>query len=231
MTIKKDIIISEIVEQFEQLSEIILSQLDLLNNIIESHTDDIPNKLIEQIIVNEQLVDNFEIEMDAQIIKTIVLHKPVASELRQLFAIYRMVISLERIGDRVVKIMYYIINIKDKQILKKMSLMLQPMLNISIQMVRNALISYTNKDKDYALWTMKKDNTLDELIKKLVNKSINNSEFPKDFQVLLVSFSDIMGIISSIERIGDQATNIAETAIYAILGKDIRHHNIDTKDI
>ncbi len=123
------------------------------------------------------------------------------------------------------------INIKDKQILQNMSVMLQSMLNITTQMVRNALISYTNNDKDYALWTIKKDNTLDELNKKLVNKSINNSELPKEFQVLLVAFSDIRGIISSIERIGDQATNIAETAIYAISGKDIRHQNIDTGSI
>jgi phosphate transport system protein len=33
-------------------------------------------------------------------------------------------------------------------------------------------------------------------------------------------------MVSTIERIADQATNIAEAAIYSIEGKDIRHKDL-----
>ena len=104
MTVKKDIIIQAIGKDFEELAEIILSQLDTLNHILKDYPDDIPNEIIFKLHKNEKLIDNFEVEMDAKIIRAIVLYNPVASELRQLFSVYRMVISLERIGDRVIRL-------------------------------------------------------------------------------------------------------------------------------
>ena len=43
---------------------------------------------------------------------------------------------------------------------------------------------------------------------------------------LLMSIIAIKEIMSDLDRIADHATNIAEAAIYAMEGKDVRHHNI-----
>ena len=127
--------------------------------------------------------------------------------------------------------MNFLINIKDKKLLRDSAIMLQPMLKLTTKMVTKSLLSYSNGDKEFAFWTIKKDNTIDELNKKLLKKSIKKSELPPEFQELLVSLSDIAGVISSIQRIGDHATNIAETSIYAIMGKDIRHKNIESEEL
>jgi len=47
---------------------------------------------------------------------------------------------------------------------------------------------------------------------------------------LMFSFININSIISSIERIADHATNVAEASIYAMEGKDIRHQSHENEE-
>ena len=56
--------------------------------------------------------DKMEIKISDKIMNTIVLYQPVASDIRKIFACYRIIISLERIGDMVVNIMNFIQKIK-----------------------------------------------------------------------------------------------------------------------
>jgi phosphate uptake regulator len=42
--------------------------------------------------------------------------------------------------------------------------------------------------------------------------------------------ADIRAVISSIDRIGDHSKNIAEATLYAIIGKNYMHQQIDEKE-
>ena len=64
---------------------------------------------------------------------------------------------------------------------------------------------------------------------KLIRKAIAKSKMPDETQQLMFSFIHINSIISSIERIADHATNVAEASIYAMEGTDIRHHNLENE--
>jgi phosphate transport system protein len=46
-------------------------------------------------------------------------------------------------------------------------------------------------------------------------------------QSVLSTYISMKSIVSNIERIADNATNIAEAAIYSIEGKDVRHKRIE----
>ncbi|MBA7544256.1 Phosphate-specific transport system accessory protein PhoU [subsurface metagenome] len=231
MTTNKDMAIQKIIQEFEKLSNLILEQLDILNEVFKSYNAGIPDKIIQKLDENEKKIDNYEVKLDDRIIKTIVLYKPVASDLRQLFAVYRMVINLERIGDLVIKITNLIIEIKGSDLLKKSSSMLHQMLKFTLKMVSKALLSFFNSNKESALWTIKKDVVIDELNQKYFRKTIKRSKQPKELQELLISVVDIRSIISSIERIGDHARNIAEASIYALLGTNVRHQTFKSKEI
>jgi phosphate transport system protein len=52
---------------------------------------------------------------------------------------------------------------------------------------------------------------------------------PEETQQLLLTFIHINSIISSIERIADHATNVAEASVYALDGTDIRHQHIENE--
>ena len=90
-----------------------------------------------------------------------------------------------------------------------------------------AILSFVNSDKEFAIWAIQNDEVVDDMNHKLIRKAIAKSKLPDETQQLLFSFIHINSIISSIERIADHATNVAEASIYAMEGTDIRHHNMD----
>jgi len=226
MTSHKDTSILEIKSVFEKMSNLVLSQLNSLEKVLKkADKDSISEEFMKKIRKNELEIDASDVRLDKLIIQTVVLHKPVASDLRQLFAVYQMVNNLERIGDLVMKISKVINNIKDSDILYKSLPLVNSMLNISLTMVNKSLLSYINKDKDLAMWTIKKDEEIDEMNARLLSKLLKKGDFPNESDNLLV-FTDIRSIISSIERIGDHATNIAEASIYWLLGYNIKHKDV-----
>jgi len=226
MTFNKDIALTEINQEFENLSNLVLEQIDILNEIFESDmSDGIPDKTLKKLNKNEEKIDQFEIQIEEKIIRTIVLFQPVAVDLRQMFSVYRMVINLERVGDHVIRVVNHINETKDSDLLVKTTGMLKQMLKLATKMLNKALLSFANKDKSNALWAINKDDDLDNLYYKLLRKSITKSELPKELHAFFFSLTDIRSIISSFERIGDQATNIAEASLYAISGSDVRHQD------
>ena len=226
MSSKKDNAIKKIQIDFEDFSNLVLQQLDMLENIMGAFSEETINGFQKKLEKNEAKLDQFEVKISERIINTIVLYQPMAIDLRKIFAIYRMSNNLERIGDMVISIYEYISRIKDPQIFKKNSSFIENMLILSTNMVTKALLSFTNNDKEFAIWTIKNDTVIDELNDKLFKNSISRGEFDEKTQRMMQSFVSLKGIISDIERIADHATNIAEASIYATEGADIRHTDI-----
>ena len=223
MNIQKENAMQQIRNLFDDLSKVVLHQLDLLEKIINGGITAIPEDIMKELNENEELIDKYEISISEEIIDTIVLQKPVASDLRQVMAIYQMVANLERIGDSVMNIIRYIPRIQDIEVYMKMSEVITNMFMASVSMVQKSILSFVESDKEEAIWTIKNDEVVDEMNHKLIRKAIKKNEFSDDTQQLLFTFIQMNSIISTIERIADHATNIAEASIYAIEGKDLRH--------
>jgi phosphate transport system protein len=227
MNIRKESAIQDILDHFGDYANLILHQLTLLEKIINSGSIVIDEEVLKELTSNEDKSDNFEVKLSEKIINTIVLQKPVASDLRKLIACYQIVMNLERIGDSVMNIIKSIHRIKDTETYGRLTDIIYNMLLVSINMVQKSILSFTNNDKEYAIWTIKNDDIVDEMNNKLIKKAITKSKLPEETQQLLFSFININSIISNIERIADHATNVAEASIYALEGKDIRHKHTD----
>ena len=224
MNIQKENAMQQIRTLFDELSQVVLKQLDLLEKIINSSMTIIPEEMMNELNSNEEKIDKYEIRISEEIIDTIVLQKPVASDLRQVMAIYQMVANLERIGDSVMNIIRYIPRVQDIEVYMKMSEVITNMFMASVSMVRKSILSFFTNDKEEAIWAIKNDVVVDEMNHKLIKKAITKSKFSEETQQLLFTFIQMNSIISTIERIADHATNIAEASIYAIEGKDLRHN-------
>lgn len=227
MTNKKDQAIKKILKEFKAFAELTMDQLDMLDKFLNADDLEAPEELRKKIIKNEAKLDKFEVDISERIVNTIVLHKPVASDLRMIFACYRMSLNLERIGDLVINILDFLEKVKDHETFRRSSEMIDNMLMQSSNMVTKALISFMNKDRDYAAWTIKNDEIIDGLYTKLIKKSIKSGEISADNKELLLGLMDIRSIITNIERIADHATNIAEASIYSMEGTDVRHMDIE----
>jgi phosphate transport system protein len=228
MTTKKDDAINSIMSDFEEFANLVLHQLDLLEKIISSGDTIISDDITKEILSNEKKIDKQEVKISDKIVNTIVLYQPVASDLRKIFACFRIVNSLERIGDMVLTIVNLVPNIKTLKIYSELNDVITNMLINSSNMVNKALLAFTNDDKEYAIWTIKNDTVVDEINKKMLKKAIKkSSDSNEENKLLFMSFISMHGIVTNIERIAGHATNIAEAAIYSIEGKDIRHKPID----
>jgi len=227
MTIRKDDAIHEIEADFEKMATILLEQLDHMEQIVTSGELKISDEVLGSITGNEKEIDKAEVKLSDKIVNTIVLHQPVASELRRIIACYRILISVERIGDLVVNITNFIKKIKAPELYNQFNEILSNMAILSAKMVRQSLLSFIQDDRELAIWTIKNDDILDEVNNKLMKKLLNKTSSEEKTRQLLTSMVTIKEMMSNIERIADYSTNIAEAAIYSIEGKDIRHHKIE----
>jgi len=214
---------------FNDMANLVLSQLTLIEKLMSTDDKEKREELINKIKKNELEIDSFEISISDQFINSIVLYQPVASDLRKLVAVYRMVLNLERIGDLVMNIMKTMQELDSSSEYKSMSELLLNMLVSGKIMVEKSILSFVNSDPDFAIWTIKNDQIVDEMNQKLLINSIAKARISEKTKEMLLSYADLKNIITNIERIADHATNIAEATIYSLQGTDIRHSGIDKK--
>jgi phosphate transport system protein len=231
MNTKREQSIKEITSSFEEMSDLVLAQLSALERFMNDPINCDFDKVLEVLKSNEEKIDRFEVAISDQIINSIVLYQPVASDIRKIMAIYRMTINLERIGDLIMNIVYSLQTIKNSVEYREMNEFITNMLLTGMSMVEKSLLSFINADAEYAVWTIKNDEIVDDMNRKLLLNSIKNSKIPEKTREMLLSYVDLKNIIINLERVADHATNIAEASIYALQGTDIRHTVFDQGNI
>jgi len=227
MSTKKEQSINDVMVTFNEMADLVLAQLNLIEKLMTGKDKEEEAELIVKIRSNEKNIDSYEIMISDKFINSIVLYQPVASDLRKLVAVYRMVINLERVGDLVMNITRTIVSLKDTREYQAMSELILNMLLSGKMMVEKSLLSFVNSDTDYAIWTIKNDSVVDEMNQKLLINSISKAKVSSKTKEMLLSYADLKNIITNIERIADHATNIAEATIYSLQGTDVRHTDFD----
>ena len=227
MKTKREESILDLLATFEELADLVLAQLTLLEKYMSDLNGEEQQRILLELTDNENKIDKYEVLISEKFISSIVLYQPVASDIRKIVAVYRMTINLERIGDRVINILHALLNTKDSVEYKAMAEVISVMLASGISMVEKSLLSFINSDNEYAIWTIKNDEVVDEMNHKLLINSINKAKISERTREMLLSYIDLKDIITNLERIADHATNIAEASIYSIQGTDIRHSGLD----
>lgn len=223
MSNKKDIAFEKIMADFETMGNLVLNQLDQIELLLDQGEMKLTDEESEQFQSTEDKIDKLEVKMNDRIVNTIVLFQPVASDLRQVMAAYRMVISLERVGDYAVHLVRFLEQIKSLKVFNELSELINSMFVDSVQMLKKALISFVQEDKESALWVIKRRTEVGELNQSMLKKVIQKSKEFDEKKKVIISFITIKEMVDNIERISDQAINIAESSIYYLEGKDVRH--------
>lgn len=221
MSIIKDQQLQILLNQFELISKNTLLQLTILRKLIEDpHTEE----LFEEALMNEELIDRLEIKIREEVAYTVFKFSPMAEDLRRIISYQDLTTNLERIGDMVLNCIRSVIEIdlSQPEFYQEQQLILS-MLDDVTQMVRNAIVSFTNMELETAKSVMKSDDSVDNYYRELKHflaeknsgKSLSNQEILRIIQ--------LENIGHSLERCGDSATNIAESTFYLIVGWDVRH--------
>ncbi len=221
--VQKELALQNIDKDFKEYANLMMKQISDLENLIQSGSNKFSENDLKNISNAENKLDNYEVKISEQIINTIVLHHPVATELRRLMACYRIVINMERIGDLIMGTIKDIIKIEDSKLYEDLSDVIFNMVSSSTSMVEKSIFSYINEDRDSAIWTIKNDEMIDQMNRKLMKKGIKKTKLQDEGKAILVNLINYRSVVTRIERIADHAGHIAEAAIFANEGRDIRH--------
>lgn len=205
----------------------VLQQLDALERIIDSGIPEINEEDYSLLKKTENKINKIEVKLSEDIVNSIVLYQPVASEIRKLVACYRIVISLERIGDLVLSITKLMRKIEARDVYESLTEFISKMMVLSADMARKSMLAFINQDMELAMWTIRNEAIVDEFNRKMLKKVAERAYNMAEDKNLVVSFINIKEMVSSIERIADHAANIAEASYYSTKGKDIRHKRME----
>lgn len=230
MNPKKEATFNKIDKDFLKMSKLTIEQFKILSKILKQPQPEIAEEILKKLEKNEKNINKLDTKLDDHIIKSIVLYKPMASELRHLFAMYKIIQNLERIADRVIKIVRLKQKISDIELYTKVLPKLNKLVNTTSEMLINSINSFSKNDKNDVISVIKTELIFDELNRDLIKTAKKEIELQVDAEKLLLSLADIRAVISSIDRIGDHSKNIAEATLYAIIGKNYMHQQIDEKE-
>jgi phosphate transport system protein len=167
---------------------------------------------------DDNVLDQFEIEIDDTAIH-LLAKAPLATELRLITMAMKISQNLERVGDEAVTIARRAIDLNSEPQLKPY-VDLPRMATMSLEMLRDAISAFVNREPDKARAVVPRDKDVDDLNRQLHREL---SSYMVERPATITRCLRLMVISKSIERIADHATNIAEDVVYLYEAKDIRH--------
>ncbi|HNZ85154.1 MAG TPA: phosphate signaling complex protein PhoU [Paludibacteraceae bacterium] len=209
-------------EEFKNMSDTLIEQLELLSLQINGNND---TNLFEKIKINEKSINKSEVIIREEIVNTIVLNSPKASDLRRIIAYFDMIGDMERAAD-----LLYNTSKRMTELFEKDSLYELYQSDVTFlyekanNMIQNAIFAFLREDQDIAKNVIASDDIVDKLHADLQKKMLSMT-IPEKYPHMLADSLNIGRISYNIERIGDSATNIAEAVIFLTEGKDIKHNH------
>lgn len=212
------------------LKKEIITMWSLVNSQLRKGKDALANldqDLAHEVILREKRVNAYELKIDRDCENMFALFNPVAIDLRFVLATLKINNNLERTGDIAEGIAKFVINVEDnfeKELLKE-TLALE-MFEAAIVMMEDVLEAFENEDTNKARGVFKQDELLDKInlnANKVVADYIREKKPSTEEALYLLS------VIHKLERVGDQAKNMAEEIIFFIEAKVLKHRSTKEK--
>jgi phosphate transport system protein len=192
-----------------RMGEMAAAQLDAALDVVQRRDD----KAAERIIGNDEAIDALEHEISHDVMK-LALRGPMARDLREILAAIRIAADIERIGDLAANVAK-----------RSRALNLAPPLPhiaglhalgiLAVQQVRDSLAAYKDSDIELAQRVRARDAEIDVAYTGLFRELLT---YMMEDARSITGCTHLLFMAKNMERVGDHATNIAETAHYVITG-------------
>ena len=177
---------------------------------------DIP--LGAKVAAADQEIDQLQRVIEERAVLTIARRQPMAIDLREIVGAMRVASDLERIGDLAKNIGKRVNQLDSDFHPLKLIRGLEHMTDLVQGQVKAVLDAYAAHDLPAAMAVWKGDEEIDAICTSLFRELLTYMmEDPRNISFCI----HLMFCAKNIERIGDHATNIAETVFYMIEGQQI----------
>ncbi len=209
--------IQQLKSELINMWQMVLSQLTKAEEALKKKDKD----LAHEVVSTEKRVNAFELKIDRDCEDILALFAPVAIDLRFLLAVLKINMNLERTGDIAEGIAKFVIDLPedfDVQLLQITRVI--EMFNQGNEMIAQVMDAFENEDTVLARKVFKKDDLLDHINAEAASVIANYIEKnPSNIASALY----ILSSIRKLERVGDQAKNMAEEMIFYSEAKVLKH--------
>ncbi len=175
-------------------------------------------ELGERVITMDPQIDTLQREVEEKAILTIARRQPMAIDLRECIAAMRVCNDLERIGDHAKHIGKRVVALQGDFYPQKLIRGVEHMADLVATQLKQVLDAYAGRDLQAALAVWNGDEEVDAMCTSLFRELLTYMmEDPRNITFCM----HLMFCAKDIERMGDHATNIAETVYYMIEGRQI----------
>lgn len=173
------------------------------------------SEVAERVVAADERLDRLEAEVHDFTVRLLALRQPMADDLRAIIAALKISNDLERIGDLAKNIAKRALTLNQIPPIKPVQ-SVPHMAAIVEEIVKDVLDAYceSNTDKATAVWN--RDEEVDDMYNSLFRELLTYMmEDPR----YITACAHLLFIAKNIERIGDHATNIAETIHFLVTGR------------
>lgn len=196
-------IIEEVVTMGQMVTELLQRGLESLLSANEV--------LAREVIEDDRKIDDYQLAIEDKCTIIIAMQTPVATELREILTVIKIVNELERLGDHA-KHMAKRAGKVSTEGLKIAGPTLKEMNDYGCQMVTEALKSFRELDSSWAREIAERDSFIDEKYYSLYDKLVN---IIKEKPYKAENLVPLLFLNRYLERIGDRVTNICECIVYS----------------
>ncbi len=213
-------------KELEELKMMILQMAALSERALEKSIRAILERdmqLADEVVESDQAINMLEVSIDRQSLRLLALDQPMARDLRFIVGCMRIAVDLERTGDQAVNIAQRAQFLSSRPPLPPNPAMEQ-LGQIALDMFRTVIHAFVNENSDEAMEVCQMDDAADDM-----NVRVLKDLLEYMVQELPAVERSVQTIIAArcLERVADQATNIAESVIFINKGVNIKHHCLE----
>lgn len=172
--------------------------------------------LAQKVVATDARLDRLQHDVEDRTIQIIARRQPLAVDLREIVGALRISNDLERIGDMAKNISKRVTTLNGSNIVaKQLVIGVEHLAEIALEQLKDVLDAFTSRDESAALRVRDRDDEIDALYTSLFRELLTYMmEDPRN----ITFCTHLLFCAKNIERIGDHATNIAETVHFVVTG-------------
>lgn len=175
-------------------------------------------ELAQRVIADDLFLDAAEREIDDKAITIIAKRQPMAIDLREIIGAIRISADLERVGDLGKNIAKRVAAVSDTRQSIKLYRGLETLAELALTQLKEVLDAYATRSVAQINIVRDRDDEIDAMYTSIFRELLTYMmEDPRNIS----SCTHLLFSAKNIERIGDHATNIAETVYYIVTGQQM----------
>ena len=183
---------------------------DSVRALVQSDTS-----LAQKVISDDVILDHAEREVGDKAIVTIARRQPMAADLREIMGSIRIASDLERVGDLGKNTAKRVIAVQGTGVPRRLARGIEHLSELALGQLKEVLDVYATRSPDKAVSIRERDEEIDAMYTSLFREMLTYMmEDPRN----ITTCTHLLFCAKNIERIGDHATNIAETIYYMATG-------------